>query len=60
MPKSEIRESKKIVGNLDNINEELYISDVVESVCPNPKCGKPLIVKWSGVKCSKCEYWECY
>lgn len=24
-----------------------------------PKCGKELIEKYSGVKCSKCDYWFC-
>ena len=25
-----------------------------------PECGEPLIEKWNGVKCSKCDYWFCY
>jgi len=25
-----------------------------------PKCGHVLISKWSGVKCSHCDYWFCY
>lgn len=53
-----MEEDKKLQENIDNSNEELHISDVIESVCP--ECGEPLIEKWSGVKCSKCEYWECY
>lgn len=32
--------------------------DGAESLCT--ECGSPLIEKWSGVKCSKCEHWECY
>ena len=43
---------------VDKTDKKLHISDVIESVCP--ECGEPLIEKWSGVKCSKCEYWECY
>ena len=53
-----MEESKKLEETLDNSNEELHISDVIESVCP--ECSEPLIEKWSGVKCSKCDYWECY
>jgi exosome complex RNA-binding protein Csl4 len=42
----------------DYERQQLNISDVIESVCP--ECSEPLIEKWSGVKCSKCDYWECY
>ena len=28
-----------------------------ECICPD--CGAPLIAKWSGVQCSKCDYWYC-
>jgi exosome complex RNA-binding protein Csl4 len=49
----------KNVKNLNNAeNPKLGISDVIESVCP--ECDEPLIEKWSGIKCSKCEYWDCY
>lgn len=30
---------------------------IIEETCP--ECG-PIILKWSGVKCSKCEWWFCY
>lgn len=29
-----------------------------ETICPD--CGAILIEKWSGIKCSMCEYWCCY
>jgi uncharacterized protein (UPF0212 family) len=38
---------------MDNINK-----DNIEEVCP--KCNEPIIEKWSGIKCNKCEYFECY
>ena len=25
-----------------------------------PECKSKLIVQWSGVKCSNCDYWFCY
>jgi translation initiation factor 2 beta subunit (eIF-2beta)/eIF-5 len=25
-----------------------------------PECGETLIEKFSGVKCSKCDYWDCF
>lgn len=53
-----MKENKNSQENLDNSNEELNAPDVIKSVCP--ECGEPLIEKWSGVKCSKCEYWFCY
>lgn len=28
------------------------------NICP--KCKKPLISLWSGVKCSSCNYWFCW
>jgi uncharacterized Zn finger protein (UPF0148 family) len=34
-------------------NEEL-----ITEVCPD--CGNPIIEKYSGVKCSKCDWWFCY
>lgn len=37
-----------------DINDDLYDDEVC------PECGQPLIEKWSGVKCSVCEYWFCY
>ncbi|MBA3985005.1 MAG: hypothetical protein H0X63_00125 [Flavobacteriales bacterium] len=52
-----MKENEILVENLDS-TEELHISDVIESVCP--ECRKPLIEKWSGVKCNECGYWECY
>jgi len=53
-----MEEDKNLQENLDNSNEELHTSDVIEAGCP--ECGEPLIEKWSGVKCSKCEYCDCY
>lgn len=32
--------------------------DVSGEVCP--ECGEPVIEKWSGIKCSKCDWWFCY
>lgn len=29
-----------------------------DNICP--RCSEKLILKWSGVKCSKCTYWFCY
>lgn len=55
---NKMEENNNLQQNLDNGNEKLYISDVIESVCP--ECDGHLIEKWSGVKCSKCDYWECY
>lgn len=55
---NKMEEDKNLEENLDNSKEELHISDVIGAVCP--ECGEPLIEKWSGVKCSKCEYWDCY
>jgi hypothetical protein len=48
-----MEENRDIEQDFDNSND-----DDMESFCP--KCEKPLIEKWSGVKCSECEYWECY
>ena len=33
---------------------------IADDLCP--KCRKPLVTKWSGIKCSdpKCNYWFCY
>ena len=53
-----MEEDKNLQENLDNTNEELHISDVSDEVCT--ECGEPLIEKWSGVKCSKCDWWFCY
>jgi len=53
-----MEEDKNSQQNLDNSNEELHISDVSDEVCP--ECGEPIIEKWSGVKCSKCDWWFCY
>jgi len=30
------------------------------NACPCPKCGEPLLEKWSGTKCTSCDYWFCF
>ena len=55
---NKMEEDKNSQQNLDNSNEELHISDVSDEVCP--ECGETIIEKWSGVKCSKCDWWFCY
>lgn len=32
----------------------------IEIIETCPKCGAVLISQWSGVKCSKCDYWFCF
>ena len=44
--------------NIDNEEKEDDIDDDKSSICPD--CGAKLISKWSGVKCSECDYWFCY
>jgi DNA repair exonuclease SbcCD ATPase subunit len=54
-----IREVETLKQKLAQMEaKNLSSNPVRESVCP--ECGEPLIEKWSGVKCSKCDYWECY
>ena len=44
-----------------NIDEELDSSvDIVNAHGVCPKCGSPLKEKWSGVECTKCDYWFCF
>lgn len=35
-------------------------SDSLPDPDPCPECGARIIEKWSGVKCSKCDWWFCY
>lgn len=35
-----------------------FVMDQEKGSCP--ECGEELFNDWSGVKCSKCEYWHCY
>ena len=42
----------------ENTDKKIIISDVSDEVCP--ECGEPIIEKWSGVKCSKCDWWFCF
>lgn len=52
---------KSLIENKNNneiLNTTLRISDISDEVCP--ECGEPIIEKWSGVKCSECDWWFCY
>lgn len=40
----------------EDLDETIYLGD--EEYCP--KCGYPLIILWSGVRCSSCDWWFCY
>ena len=45
------------IYNSTKIDDDSNDADENQDVCP--ACGKPLTVKWSGVECSYCGYWEC-
>lgn len=48
--------------NMDPAIVQQRIDKALDLMDPKPKCpecGADLILKWSGVKCSKCEYWYC-
>jgi len=43
-----------------NSNSEVFLKDnevLTEDLCPD--CGGKIIMKLSGIKCSKCTYWYC-
>lgn len=52
--KDDYLKAKDIVDKFEEQEKES------EPISPCPECGQPLILKWSGIKCSKCNYWDCY
>ena len=48
---------KAFLLNKDKLQKLTNLNNEILNLCP--ECGEPLIEKWSGVKCSKCDYWDC-
>ena len=42
------------------IGDALYEAGLLKKPDLCPECGAPQIEQWSGVKCSKCDWWFCW
>jgi len=62
----QIKGNKQMLHLAEYHNEpetELKFKDIItelEKLLVCPDCGSKLIEKWSGVKCSECDYWFCF
>lgn len=57
---SDVNIMYELAGDLDVQNCLKEQKEYEESRPDCPECDGKLISLWSGVKCSKCNYWFCY
>lgn len=51
-------EKSEITNLIDRVKDSLGI-EINQQPLECPECNSLIIVKWSGVECSNCNWWDC-